>query len=480
MSFQSFKRLLTDPTYRGAVKSRLVLVVLGLVFVLLAAGQLARAGAGPGPNDIQDSLPAWNADGTRVAFERTAPSLQQIVTMSASGRDLFVATLSGLLRGSVPGTATQPYLLVQQDNSTILTIGGRVAGPAAQVRGVDATASPDGTRLAYLRNGTLYVARLDTITLNTFPVPVPAETAIATGVEPPRPDLTGPVWSPDGTRIAVASGSSLRLVNADGSGSRMLFSGTNQSVNPSWSPDGSTIAFERNDTPRWQIWTIPVNGTQHDAHAWLHGQSNFRFPQFSPHANTIAFISDKQHAKGRATQYQFALYVKPLDGGVARKLVDDVHPYSPPRWSPTTALIAVSAGQECRRWGIYVGRSDVGSRFTRRSNVCRFVGTTATDRIAGSRYFDIINGLGGDDTIHGLAGNDAIYGENGDDTITGGAGDDFIVGGPGNDELHGGPGNDVIIGGNGRDLIDCGPGIDAVEGAGPLDRVAKNCEHVRQ
>jgi Ca2+-binding RTX toxin-like protein len=38
----------------------------------------------------------------------------------------------------------------------------------------------------------------------------------------------------------------------------------------------------------------------------------------------------------------------------------------------------------------------------------------------------------------------------------------------------------VIIGGNGRDVIDCGPGNDTVDGAGPLDTIAKNCEHVKR
>jgi dipeptidyl aminopeptidase/acylaminoacyl peptidase len=479
MSFQSLKRLLTDQAYRGAVKSRLVLVVLGLIGVLLAAGQLARAEAGPEPNDIQDSLPAWSADGTRVAFDRTAPSLQHIVTMSASGKDLFVAASTGAFRGFVPGAATPPYLLAQQDDTTILTIGGRFAGPAAEVHGIDATASPDGTRLAYLRNGTLYVARLDTLALNTSPVPAPAETPVAAGIEPPSWDVTGPAWSPDGTRIAIASGSSLLLVNADGSGTRVLFSGGNQNVNPSWSPDDSTIAFERNETPHWQIWTVPVNGTEDDARVWLSGESNFRFPQFSPHSNTIAFISDKQHAKGGATQYQFALYVKPLDGGVPHKLVDDVHPDSPPRWSPTGALIAVAAGQECRRWGIYIGRPDVPSTFKRRSNLCRYDGTAGDDTIHGSPYFDLINGLGGADRLYGFWGNDKILGEGGNDTIVGDAGNDVLFGGPGNDVISGGSGNDIIIGGPGADRIDCGSGDDVVEGVDRFDRIAKNCERVR-
>jgi dipeptidyl aminopeptidase/acylaminoacyl peptidase len=480
MSFQSLKRLLTKRTYRSAVKSRLLLVGLGLVAAMLAAGQLARAAAGPGANDIQDSLPAWNADGTNIAFERTAPTLQHIVTMSSSGKDPFVATSTGRFRGFVPGAAVPPYLLVQADDTTILTVGGRFAGPAAEVHGVDATPSPDGTRLAYLRNETLYVARLDTIALNTFPVPMPAEAAVATGIDPPSWDVTGPAWSPDGTRIAVASGSSLLLVSADGSGSRVLFSGANQSVNPSWSPDGSTIAFERNDAPNWQIWTIPVNGTQSDARAWLYGASNFRFPQFSPHATTVAFISDRQHARGGATRYQFALYVKPLDGGVAHKLLDDVHPYSPPRWSPTAALIAVAAGRECRRWGIYVGRPDVPSTFKRRSNICRYDGTAAADTIHGSPYFDIINGLGGADHLYGFRGDDKILGEAGNDALAGDDGNDVLFGGPGNDVISGGSGNDIIIGGPGADRIDCGPGNDVVEGVDRFDRVARNCEHVRR
>ncbi len=110
-----------------------------------------------------------------------------------------------------------------------------------------------------------------------------------------------------------------------------------------------------------------------------------------------------------------------------RKLVDDVHPYSPPRWSPTAALIAVSAGQECCRWGIYITRSELGSQPHR----CRFNGTSGADTIHGSQYFDLVNGLGGSDVIYGLGGNDKISGNGGNDTIYGGAGNDFILAGPG-------------------------------------------------
>jgi hypothetical protein len=468
MSFQSLKGALTDLPYLGLVKRQLLLVALALVAVLVAAGQLARAAAGPEPNDIQDSLPVWSPDGVEVAFVRSAAhETSRSLAMLASGASVHPVN-DGMVRGWVANT---PYLLVQVDGAHTLVQGYSIADrPVNELLGVDASASPDGSRAAYLRDGTLYVA--PTLTFG-------GERAVATAIEPPSWDVNGPVWSPDGTRIVIASGSSLVLVNADGSGSHVLFSGANQSVNPSWSHDGSLIAFERNFAQHWQIWIAWPDGSA-PAQPYLQTASaDFRFPQWSPVSNTLAFISDRQHVRGGATQYQFALYTRDESTGRLTKLVDDVHPDSPPRWSPTAALIAVSAGQECRRWGIYVGRSEIGSRFTRRSNICRFTGTRGADRISGSQYFDIVNGLAGNDVLSGLAGNDALYGENGNDSIAGGAGNDFIVGGPGDDRLHGGPGNDVIIGGNGHDVIDCGPGVDTVEGAGPLDRIAKNCEHVR-
>jgi Tol biopolymer transport system component len=456
------------------VKKQLALVVLGLVVVLVAAGSLARATAGPEPNDIQDSLPRWSSDGSRIAFERTAPSLQHVVTMKPSGKDLFVASGTGLFRGFIPGTQSPPYMLVQIGDNTIATIGGRFAGPAAELHGVDATASPDGTRVAYLRGGTLYVARLDSVKLNSFPIPVPAETAVATGVVPSADDVVGPVWSKDGTQIVVDSGSQLLVTNSDGSRTRTIPDG---GPNPSFDPAGTTIAYERNVDGQWQVWVVGIDGS--NAHELLGGSTaNYRFPTFSPASSTLAFITDKQHAIGGATKYQYALYL--LDGSTSteRKLLDDVHPYSPPAWDPTGRFVAITAGQECRRWGTYVVPTTGGGAH-RRSNLCRYDGTSRADRITGSPYFDIINGLGGNDRLDGFWGNDKILGENGNDVILGSSGNDTIFGGPGNDVIFGGPGNDTIIPGPGADKVDCGPGNDTVEGVDRLDRIAKNCEHVR-
>ena len=57
-----------------------------------------------------------------------------------------------------------------------------------------------------------------------------------------------PVWSPDGTKIAFASGSGdvdpeIYIMNADGSNVTQLTNNDGYDASPSWSPDGEKIAF---------------------------------------------------------------------------------------------------------------------------------------------------------------------------------------------------------------------------------------------
>src|SRR4051812_43105684 len=123
---------------------RLPLVALALVAVLLAAGQLARAAAGPGPNDIQDSLPFWDANGVRLAFERTAPGLQHVLSTTSAGRDTALVS-AGVVRGYLGDR-----FLIQQESRTFVTLGGRFAGPPTILPGTDATGSRGGTLVAYV------------------------------------------------------------------------------------------------------------------------------------------------------------------------------------------------------------------------------------------------------------------------------------------------------------------------------------------
>jgi Tol biopolymer transport system component len=321
--------------------------------------------------------------------------------------------------------------------------------PTGGVNGGAATWSPSGGQIAYLRDDVLYVADA-----------VGGGERAFDGVRRPSWDVTGPVWSPDGKQILIATVQGLAVFQVDGSGERTIFNGANQSVNPSWSADGRTIAFERNDGPHWTIWFVAPDGS--DPHAVTEPGYNSRFPQWAPVGSRLALISDRLHVPGGATQYQFSLYVQEPGASRPVKALDDVHPQSPPRWSPTGAQIADAAGQECRRWGVYVVNADsLGRR--RASNLCRFAGTAGDDVLRGTSYLDIVGGFAGDDRIVGNAGNDRIEGNAGDDSIDAGPGDDAVFGGPGDDTIVAGSGRDLIVGGPGRDSIAAGAGSDRIE-----------------
>jgi RTX calcium-binding nonapeptide repeat (4 copies)/WD40-like Beta Propeller Repeat len=294
---------------------------------------------------------------------------------------------------------------------------------------------------------------------------------LATGIVPPTSDVVGPVWSPDGSSIAVstasAAGSAIEIVPVNGAKAHVAFDGAGQNVDPSWSRDGSTLAFERDDAGRWTIWLVAPDGTA-PREAIATGANN-RFPQWSPADDRLAFLSDRGGG--------YALYVGMTDGS-AQKLVGGVAPDSPARWSPDASALAVSSVGNCRRFGITVVRPSAPTRPLRRSNQCRIDGTAGDDFIYGTPYYDLIDGAGG---------NDSLFAGNGDDVVDGGPGNDHIGGGPGNDVIDGGAGDDVLSGSIGNDTIYAGPGLDRV-GCGPGDDTAyvgpgdtvRACEHVHR
>jgi Ca2+-binding RTX toxin-like protein len=447
---------------------QLALLVAGLVLVLVLAGRLARAAA-PVSATPNDSLPYWSWDARQVAFQRESPAADNgHVLFTPAGRGAEADVVGpGIARGFRPGG---DELLVQ--TGALTTVRDAADRQVASVLGTDATWSPDGGRIAYLQGDALYVA--DATGANPL--------LLRTGVSRPASDLTGPVWSPDGTEVAIAAATSattsaILAVKTDGSGdTRVLFDGPGDNVNPSWAPDDARVAFERHDAGPWTIWFVASDGS--DAHEAIGGGGDNRFPQFGTAPDRIAYISDRQRIPGEASPFRYALYVQVFGESRSAKLVDDVHPDSPPRWSPTGAQIAVAAGGECRRFGVYVVSSDAPAQPHRRSNQCRFEGGPGADTLTGTPYFDILNGLGGNDYIVAGGGNDRIEGGSGNDRVAAGAGNDAIFGGPGDDTLSGGSGDDMIVGGPGKDKIGCGPGSDTAY-IGPGDTV-RDCEHVHR
>jgi Tol biopolymer transport system component len=364
-----------------------VLLAAGLVLVLVLAGQLARAAPPPSePSFPNDSNPTWARNARFVAFsrERAVSHIESAMVVPAGHGNPW-RVVDGHVRSWFPGY--ENLLVESNGESKIYATDGVEVGSVA---GVAAAWSNSASQIAFRRDGVL-LAGPD------------GENArrVADWVSPQSWDLTGPVWSPNEREIAFADGPRLEIAEADGSGVRTVFTGSNQSVNPSWSSDGRHIAFENNDGPRWTIWTVDTKTME--TKEFSSGLTNDRFPQYAPVGDRMAFISDRKHVRGEASQYKYSLYVQRAGYSRPQMLLADVHPTSLARWSPTAAQIAVAAGRECLRWGIYIVSPDpVRSR--RATNDCHVNGTKRNDILRGRPPFDIINGYGGNDTIYARDG----------------------------------------------------------------------------
>ena len=79
----------------------------------------------------------------------------------------------------------------------------------------------------------------------------------------------GPAWSPDGRKLAfvgltarTASGKcEIYVINADGSGKRRLTSTPGCENGPTWSPDGRKIAFSRGGNLHQQVYLMNADGS---------------------------------------------------------------------------------------------------------------------------------------------------------------------------------------------------------------------------
>lgn len=212
--------------------------------------------------------------------------------------------------------------------------------------------SADGRRLAFVRtsvgNGDIFVVNRDGTGLKNI------------SNDPQRID-DAPDWSPDGRLIAFAGdpcstagpgapqgGPCVFVMNADGTGKINLtpeekrnecnpesqnegFSHAHHSDDPSWSPNGARIAFtgyfdicKHSGGAASDIWVMNPDGSgkvdllsdQHTPDAQ---------PTWSPSGNTIAFVSDRDGARG--------LFRIPSAGGAVTRLTTGQE--TDPSWGRT-------------------------------------------------------------------------------------------------------------------------------------------------
>ncbi len=284
-----------------------------------------------------------------VVISGNLPALDGSETVNVYvGTDVFQATLT-------PGTVTTPTATVvatptpspgPAGSEEIVFYGGPV-DPHLYVMNADGSGkksiadylqsepttpawSPDGTKIAVATHFKSGVA-------------IAVIAASGTGglqflTTEDSPLNFAPAWSPNGSRIVFTSGggNAIDVMNSDGSGRSRLVTRTagERFGHLSWSPDGSKIAFEREPSSGSpEIYVMDADGT--DLVPLTNNSTPDRYPAWSPDGSRILFSAQPPASAVN-------LYTMNPDGSGVTKITNEFLGASSPAWRADGQKIAYS------------------------------------------------------------------------------------------------------------------------------------------
>jgi hypothetical protein len=192
------------------------------------------------PDQLSGWIWAWSPAADQLAFATGRPGLAELVLFDpATGERTSLTSVEGIsaLAWSTDGTAIA--IASPSSGVSIIDLATGRSTSIARIGTIGVSWSPDGTRLVLESHGGIFVVNADGTDRRVL---------VDHGGR-------GPAWSPDGTRIAylrtpgLAGQVSLEVwvIGADGSDPTPLFRGEcclgDLWWGPIWSPDGHRIAF---------------------------------------------------------------------------------------------------------------------------------------------------------------------------------------------------------------------------------------------
>jgi TolB protein len=240
--------------------------------------------------DHNEFGPAWNPQGTRIAFWRThAPfGPGNVWVMDADGSNARRLTNNIDARDPAWNPAGDRIVYDHGDrkNAYLYTVRASDGGDRRQLTSgpdgedFEPAWSPNGRYIAFSRagaGGSADVGDLFLLDLRTHHV---SRVTKSGGYDHQV------AWSPDGTRLVFERDFDFRFkicsIRPDGTGFKVLSDGPHFDVGPAWSPDGSTIAFasDRGGGFFDDLWTMNPDGS--NKHRLLVNEFSEGFPDWQP------------------------------------------------------------------------------------------------------------------------------------------------------------------------------------------------------
>jgi dipeptidyl aminopeptidase/acylaminoacyl peptidase len=223
--------------------------------------------------------PTWSSDGSQLAY--ASGGLLYVVNADGSGKRRYAAPQAAFAPAWRPHTATLAYLTTHGAANTDLWVGNEQW--AADVIGVPAW-SPDGTRIAFARDGGIFVATSRE-----------HETKVASPVTEPG----SPVWSPDGSTIAYVANRSVFLVPADASAAPQKVAGpfVDGVSTPAWAPASDAVAY----TAGGELELTILDGGAHTVPLAAATGAGASFDPTDPHGNGLAYAGPHKGCAGHTS-----------------------------------------------------------------------------------------------------------------------------------------------------------------------------------
>ena len=211
----SGQALFSEAAYAPNGSALAVFLGTRIKLISLPSGRVVDAGPipglrfGPGGffSDDFRAGPVWSPDSSRMVF-LTRPAI--VLVPADGGARQVIPWPGGIAGGDLNGVAWSPAsdaLAVAADNLYRLTVPGGVRTELATGLATSPAYAPDGTKIAYLRYGSLVVVSAD----GSAAVPLLGGAA---------------VWSPDSTRLAfLRDQDGLHVARVDGSDDRLIATG---------------------------------------------------------------------------------------------------------------------------------------------------------------------------------------------------------------------------------------------------------------
>ncbi len=353
-------------------------------------------------------LGAVVTDGARLYFTEGSANAPVLAQVSAAGGET----------ASLTAPLGLPQLLdISPSRSELLVgnwVGSQPAGPVwvvpvpagtprrlGDVMAEDATWSPDGKEIAYVRDRDLYRAKHDGTEARKL-VSLPSE-------------AFWPRWSPDGSRLRLTLGDSntrtgalsIWEVSADGTNLHPLLPGWNQPPAEccgNWTPDGKYFVFQATRNGKTEIWAIQerrrgllarlahLGKVTSEPTQLTAGQMNSLAPVLSPDGRKLYVIG--QQLRGELVRYdsksrqwvpylsgisaefvdlsrdgQRVAYVAFPEGTLWRSRIDGSHRLQltlppmqamMPRWSPDGKQISFIDMEPGKPWRIHLVSAEGG------------------------------------------------------------------------------------------------------------------------